>query len=419
MTCTTSKRFAGITATGADWRAVTRQLLEEFETARAAYEAGADSDDDQGTYTLGFLYVSDHLAGDLPGMLESIRSITGIAHWTGTVGYGVCGNGIRHVDVPAASLLVGAFDPDSFCVFPPADLVLSRTRATLDPWLDAHDAMLTLVHGDPAADSDPALVMAALDGLGCGFIAGGMTQSRHASLQIADKVVQGGISGVAFSSDIAVATTLTQGCAPVGPTHTITHAEGQFISELDGRRSFDVFAEDLKTMALRRAGENPEGATLSGTLDRDEYQQLDPGVKSLFSGDVHVAFPVPGSDQRDYMVRHITGLDPDSGILGVPQPVENGQHLLFVHRDEDTIRSDLLRTMNDLRIRLIREQGRCAPQGGIYISCADRAQKGRIDDEMTLIRETLGDFPLAGYYARNEISNRRLYGYTGVLILFL
>lgn len=415
MSAITSQRFAGITATGADWRAVTRQLLEEFETARAAFDPDSGVDG----YNLGFLYVSDLLADDLPGMLESIRSITGIQHWTGAVGYGVCGSGVRHVDVPAAALLVGAFEPDSFCVFPPADLVLSKTRTTLDPWLDKHDAMLTLVHGDPQAEGDPVLVMAALDNLGCGFIAGGMTQSRRASLQIADKVVGGGISGVVFSSDIAVATTLTQGCAPVGPTHTITHAEGQFIAELDGRRSFDVFAEDLKNMALSRAGEDPAKATLTGTLDRDEYQQLDPGVKSLFSGDVHVAFPVPGSDQRDYMVRHITGLDPDSGILGVPQAVETGQHLLFVHRDADTIRADLLRTMNDLRIRLTREQGRCAPQGGIYISCADRAQKGRIDDEMDLIRETLGDFPLAGYYARNEISNRRLYGYTGVLILFL
>ena len=415
MNCTISKRFAGMTATGADWRAVTRQLLEAYETARSKF----DGDDGQDGYNLGFLYVSDVLADDLPGMLESIRSITGIKHWTGTIGSGVCGNGIRHVDVPAAAMLVGAFEKDSFCVFPPADLVLGKTRAVLDPWLDSHDPMLTLVHGDPLAESDPVLVMAALDGLGCGFIAGGMTQSRRASLQIADKIVQGGLSGVVFSSDLAVATTLTQGCAPVGPTHTITHAEGQFIAELDGRRSFDVFAEDLKTMALRRAGEDPDKAAVTGAVGRDEYQQLDASVKSLFSGDVHVAFPVAGSDQRDYMVRHITGLDPDSGILGVPQPVETGQHLLFVHRDADTIRADLVRTMKDFRVRLIREQGRCAPQGGIYISCADRAKKGRIDDEMELIRETLGDFPLAGYYARNEISNRRLYGYTGVLILFL
>ncbi len=398
-----------MTATGADWRIVTRNLLEAYEAAPAP----------QADYNLGFLYVSDLLADDLPGMLDLIKSVTGIPHWTGTVGFGVCGNGVSHIDTPAASMLVGCFEKDSFRVFPPVDLVLTAARTQLDPWLDAHDAMLTLVHGDPQGEGEASLVMAALDALTGGFIAGGMTESRRANLQIAETVVHGGISGVVFSSDVEVATTLTQGCAPVGPVHTITHAEGHFIAELDGLRSFDVFAEDLKNMALRSAGEDPASAAITGAVGPDEYQQLDPSVKSLFSGDVHVAFPVQGSDQRDYLVRHITGLDPDSGILGVPNTVQTGEHLLFVHRDADTMRSDLIRTMTDLRDRLIREQGRCAPQGGIYVSCADRARKQGVGNEMALIRNVLGDIPLAGYYAGNEISNRRLYGYTGVLILFL
>ena len=36
-----------------------------------------------------------------------------------------------------------------------------------------------------------------------------------------------------------------------------------------------------------------------------------------------------------------------------------------------------------------------------------------------MIRDELGDFPLAGLFANGEISNDRLYGYTGVLALFL
>ena len=34
-------------------------------------------------------------------------------------------------------------------------------------------------------------------------------------------------------------------------------------------------------------------------------------------------------------------------------------------------------------------------------------------------RDELGDFPLVGFFANGEISNNRLYGYTGVLTLFL
>jgi small ligand-binding sensory domain FIST len=36
-----------------------------------------------------------------------------------------------------------------------------------------------------------------------------------------------------------------------------------------------------------------------------------------------------------------------------------------------------------------------------------------------MIHETLGEFPLVGFFANGEIFNQRLYGYTGVLTLFL
>jgi small ligand-binding sensory domain FIST len=39
--------------------------------------------------------------------------------------------------------------------------------------------------------------------------------------------------------------------------------------------------------------------------------------------------------------------------------------------------------------------------------------------ELGLVQEVIGDIPLVGFYANGEISNHRLYGYTGVLILFI
>ena len=40
-------------------------------------------------------------------------------------------------------------------------------------------------------------------------------------------------------------------------------------------------------------------------------------------------------------------------------------------------------------------------------------------EELKLITQYLGEFPLIGYFANGEIYNGRLYGYTGVLTLFL
>ena len=36
-----------------------------------------------------------------------------------------------------------------------------------------------------------------------------------------------------------------------------------------------------------------------------------------------------------------------------------------------------------------------------------------------MIREALGEFPLVGFFCNGEISHNRLYGYRGVLTLFL
>jgi len=36
-----------------------------------------------------------------------------------------------------------------------------------------------------------------------------------------------------------------------------------------------------------------------------------------------------------------------------------------------------------------------------------------------MIQSALGDVPLAGFFGNGEISHNRLYGYTGVLTLFL
>ena len=46
-------------------------------------------------------------------------------------------------------------------------------------------------------------------------------------------------------------------------------------------------------------------------------------------------------------------------------------------------------------------------------------QFGDDSDELKMITKELGEFPLVGFFANGEISNNRLYGYTGVLTVFL
>lgn len=392
MTLFASGRFASASAAGADWRDAAKRVLEQLETAAIP---GCN---------IGFIYITGELAEDAESILALFRSVTRIAHWLGASGAGVIGTGVSHIGQPAISAMIGCVPENDFCVSPAAGLDTDADEIALDQWLEAHYPMLVLVHGAPDFDMDVHGRLLTIERRTGGFLAGGLSSSRNPVL-FADRVEDSGFSGAVFSQNIAVATGLSQGCAPLGATHTITRCEDHVLMELDGQRAFDVFVEDLRALA------GPEAK------DADADTLI-----SRFRGDVHIAFPVAGSDQRDYLVRNALGVDPERGWIAVAQPVTNGDKLLFVHRDAETVRADLSRMLTDLRKRLNRERGSFAPAGALYISCVARTQEGFSDSpgsEMELVREVIGDTPLAGFYAAGEISNSRLYGYTAVLILFL
>jgi small ligand-binding sensory domain FIST len=116
-------------------------------------------------------------------------------------------------------------------------------------------------------------------------------------------------------------------------------------------------------------------------------------------------------------VRNLVGIDENEGAVAIGSSVEEGERIMFCRRDRDSAVEDLKRMLNDLK----RRAGGKDIRGGLYFSCVARGpnQFGPDSAELGLIRETLGDFPVTGFFANGEISNNRLYGYTGVLALFL
>ena len=59
--------------------------------------------------------------------------------------------------------------------------------------------------------------------------------------------------------------------------------------------------------------------------------------------------------------------------------------------------------------------------GAHYVSCVGRGAPlfGGPGAELQIIAHNLGDIPLVGFFANGEIAGDRLYGYTGVLTLFV
>ena len=138
-------------------------------------------------------------------------------------------------------------------------------------------------------------------------------------------------------------------------------------------------------------------------------------TRAVSAGSIFAGLPVPGSDTGDYLVRNLMAIDPRRAGSRSAAEVAPGDQILFCRRDPDSARADLGRMLRQLKGRLPGP-----PKAGIYVSCIARgaALFGEPGVETGLIRETLGDFPLIGFFANGEISRDRLYGHTGVLTVF-
>ena len=332
--------------------------------------------------TLGFLYVSDAFANELAAILAFFRSATGVPHWTGSVGVGVCVTGVEYLEEPAMAVMLGEFAVSDFSMLP-----VLRTLQDIES--QPSDAYFAVVHGDPANNRIQELIDGLSARVSSGFVVGGLSSSRGETAQISDGVVRGGLSGVLFSERVKLATRLTQGISPLGPRHRITTANKNVIGSLDHRPALDVMKEEI-------------GEVLARDLRRA-------------AGYIFVGLPVRGSDTGDYLVRNILGVDPQNNLVAVGEHVEPGDELLFCRRDQQTAEEDLQRMLS-----IIGAQLNTPIRGGVYYSCLGRGQHmfGAPNRELGLIRDALGDFPLVGFFANGEISHNRLYGYTGVLTLF-
>ena len=376
MTATT---FKAACATGPDWRAILGRCLTDLGTGPS-------------DANLGLLYVTAPLAPYLRELLGDLRSKTEIDDWIGTVGTGICFTGREIYDEPAAAIMLASLPEDSFRLIPAGIEPLGEMLSANRKWIAEHRANFAIVHADPRNPHIPQIIDSLSNDLDSGFLVGGLTSAddHMYPLQIAGELCGDGLSGVLFSSGVTVISGLTQGCTPLGSKHTISQCDRNILVNLDGRPALDVFQEDI-------------GEVLSKDLSR-------------VAGYIFAGLPVPGSDTGDYLVRNLIGIDPEQKLLAIGDVLEEQEAIIFCKRDGDSARQDMLRMLDDLGKRA---KGRI--KGGVYYSCLGRGryQFGENSEELKMIRDELGDFPLVGFFANGEISHNRLYGYTGVLTLFV
>jgi small ligand-binding sensory domain FIST len=378
-----------------------------------------------GMPTLGWIYLTDHFAPQADALLADAQQRWPGVQWVGATGVGIAAGGVEYFDEPAISLMLAELPREQFRVFSGARPLGSFA---------AHSAN---VHADPATNDLAELIRDMSARTATGYLFGGLASGRSRALHVADGVLSGGLSGVAFEAGVALVSRVTQGCQPVGPQRSVTAAERNVVMTLDGEPALDCLLRDVglegvePRAALPRLQQILVGLGGAGSARATEGSS----TRSAFDSFAHRdAF---GADTR---VRHLIGLDPGRRGIAIADVAEPGTPLAFCTRNVDAARRDLMRICAEVREEVEPETlplqaslalrdtpaGDAPPHasgsiaGAIYVSCAGRggAHFGAPSAELALVRHALGDVPLVGFFAAGEIARADLYGYTGVLTVF-
>ena len=373
-------------------------MMDQFLLAQSAGRAGDELLDDcinqlgsiPPEANFGFLYLSDHLSDQAASILNRLKQVTDISCWVGSVGMAILASQHEYYDQPAMAIMLAGFNEADFHILPNFTTDTAALSGELADWCGANDFNVGLVHADPENPATQALLTLLGDDIPAAFLVGGVTSSRGRYIQFANQALHGGISGVLFSQAVPIMTNLTQGCSPIGGRHVVTHCENNIVHSLGHRPALEVLSED------------------AGEFIGQDWQEA---TGYIFAGLVN-----KNSDLDDYSIRQIIGIDKDAKVIAIGDYLENNDEIIFCRRDGDSAMGDMERMLLELKLRLD------SPiKGGVYVSCLGRGREqfGDHSEEVRFIHAMLGDFPLVGFFANGEIHKNSLYGFTGVLTLFV
>jgi len=395
-------------ATHPDWRAALTLAALQIDAQVPAHDAST-----AGPLTLGFVYFTDAYVAHAQALLAALRERWPAVAWVGSVGVGVAAGAVEYIGEPALVLMLAALPTGRFEVFSGA-----RKLHRIEPYT-------ALVHADPATPDLADLVAEMSDRTASGYLFGGLASSHGPAVHVADGVWQGGLSGVAFTQDVALISRVTQGCQPLGPTRTVTACERNVVTELDGQPALACLLGDL------------------GIENLGDPRQVVPRLRATLVGvtGAHDAVLVrPGQFGTETLVRNLIGLDPANNAVAVAQALEPGMKIAFCERDAAAARRDLVRICSEIREELESHSEPLALElssagagpaerpkrmlGALYVSCAGRGGPhfGGPSAELKIVQHALAgdgpEVPLVGFFAGGEIARYHLYGYTGVLTVF-
>jgi small ligand-binding sensory domain FIST len=206
-----------------------------------------------------------------------------------------------------------------------------------------------------------------------GGVTAGGRQQGDTRLFYSGKLFDEGAVGVAIEGRIRVHPVVSQGCRPVGAPMTVTRADRNIVFELAGERPIDTIkgiwqAADARDRVLMQSG-----LQLGRVVD--EYQ-------TEFG-------------RGDFVIRPVTGADPNQGVIAVGDVVEVGSTVQFHVRDPETADEDMQKLLDNLGF---------VPVGALLFTCNGRGTNlfPDPDHDATQITDSTR-VPLAGMFCGGEL----------------
>lgn len=228
-------------------------------------------------------------------------------------------------------------------------------------------------------------------------VSGGLASAGRGNRLLLDgQIYDGGAVAMAIGGDVRLRTLVSQGCRPVGRSYTVTRADRNLLQELGG------------SMPVRRV--------------RETFTQADATDQALMRSGLHIGTVIDeykeSYDRGDFLVRGVLGAESGTGAIAVGDVVRVGQTVQFHVRDARSADEDLRELLGQFA------EGGPQPDAALLFTCNGRGRRlfGRPDHDASVVREILGDIPLAGFFCAGEFgpvgSRSFLHGFTASLLVF-
>jgi small ligand-binding sensory domain FIST len=352
---------------------------------------------------IAVVFASPHFADEFQDIADAIQETLQPSNMIGCVGDSIVSGGREIEGDPAITIWAAAL-PDT--KIETTRLLLERVsnrgfisgteELPLDQITEREESAL-IVLGEPFSFPADLLLSQLVTDYPelrvIGGMASGFQQPGKNLVLVNGTVYCEGAAGLLIAGGVKVRSVVSQGCRPIGDRSIITKVEQNVILELGGKPAMQV----LEEMFIRLP-----------TSDHDLMS------KGFFLGRVISEYQ-DDYEMGDFLIRNVMSMDNERRAVVVNDYFQVGQTVQFQVRDEES-------ASNELR-QLLKKTDPAEIRGGLVFTCNGRGTRlfAEPDHDAGVIRETVGEIPLAGFFAQGEIGpvgrENHMHGYTASVLL--